>query len=331
MRHRCLASFIVFVLFFSILGFIGFAETRMILTAKFVGNFLNQSQVYNNIGKIGQEIANSTNDENSKTLILIVSRDVDPNWIKEVVNTNLSPLFDYFWGRTSQLNVVIDTTGFKKKLPSDFVAQIEELLRKMPECPVGTPTSMDENAPPCLSASARTNLQALAQLPNSINLADYIKNPDNSLARTKASFTFLRFGFWFELFLSLILIGCLILLGRSWWPSVLRWVGLALVLPSGVAILGDLLWKLSVSSLQSQYLPTLSPTVRPIVAPIIAAFNAQTLFAGLILAGSLFFAGLIMIILSYALPHPPEPKPQVKTPTSPKPATPAPSGLTEAK
>ncbi len=335
MKHRCLAIFIVFVLFFTILGFIIFAETRMILTAKFVGNFLNQSQIYNNIGRIGQEIANATGDDNSKTLVLAVTQNIDPNWIKSVVNTNLSPLFDYFWNRTSKLNVVIDTTPFKNKLPANFASQIEELLRTMPQCPEGPPTNMDENAPPCLSAAARTNLQALAQMPNSINLADYVKNPDNSLGRTKASFTFIRFGFWFELILSIILMGILVLLGRGWWPSIPRWIGLALVLPSGVAILGDLLWKVSVSALQTQYLPTLSTTIRPIVAPIIAAFNAQTLLAGLILAGSLFFAGWIMIILSYALPHPPEPKPVAKPvvapPVPPKATPPSSGGLTEAK
>lgn len=358
MKHRCLASFIVFVLFFSILAFIGFSEVKSMLSAKFVAKFLEKSQVYNNLDDIGRQIANSSADEQSKTLILAITQNLDPLWIKKEINTNLTPLFDYLWGKSKKLNIVIDTTPFKNRLPANFSSQIEELLKSMPACPpeqTTQTTTTEENAPPCLSVSARNNLQALAQLPNQINLSDYVKNPDSFLDRTKLSFRAIKIGYWVSLILSLLLLGCLVLLGLGWWPSILRWTGLSLVLPSGFALLTDLLWKVSQISLENRYLPTLSAEVRPIVIPIINAFSSEAFRTGIILAGVIFLIGVTLIILSYALPHPPSPpsqgsparhaqavagggvaggpapKPQAKTPTSPKPATPAPAGLTEAK
>lgn len=338
MKHRCLASFIVFVLFFSILGFMGFAQVRLILTAKFVSNFLEQSQIYNHLGQIGQQAADSTKDTQSKASILTITSGLDPVWVEREVNKNLKPLFDYLWGKTPQLNIVIDTRPFKTSLPANFGTSLDEMLKSLPDCPAtqASTTPANETSPPCLDANTRANLQTLSQMPNTINVSDYLKNPDQVFGRTKLSFTIIKIGFWGGLILSLILIGVLVLLGRGWWPSIPRWTGLGLVLPSGAALLSNLVWRLAQPSLEKQFLATISPQTLPIVQPIISAFSSQAFTSGVILAGSIFALGLILIILSYALPHPPEPKPAAAAPAAPTPPQPnnpssSPGGLTEAK
>ena len=317
MKHRCLASFIVFVLFFSILAVMGFGQVRLILRAKFVGNFLEKSNIYNNLGNIGQQLSESSKDPQSKETILTITNSIDPAWLKKEINNNLTPFFDYLWGKNSNLNIVIDITPFKAKLPSNFQATLSEMVKSLPPaCQPGQVSSSatGENAPSCIDAQTRANLQILSQMPNTINLGDYFKNPDQVFARTKLTFTIIKIGFWAGLILSLILIGVLVLLGRGWWPSIPRWIGLALVLPSGAALLSNLSWQAIQPSLQSQILAGLNPQAKPIIEPIITAFGGQTFTSGLILAGSIFAFGLILIILSYALPHPPEPKPAASIP-----------------
>ncbi len=327
MRHKCLAAFIVFVLFFSILGVMGFGQVRLILTPKFVSNFLEKANIYNNLGNIGQQLAQSTKDVQSKETILDITNSIDPTWLKKEVNSNLPPFFNYLWGKTTNLNIVIDITPFKAKLPANFQTTVSEMLKSVPPCPTGvsTPTPTNENAPSCMDAATRANLEKLAQMPDKINLNDYVKNPDLVFDRTKLFFTVIKLGFWGGLIFSLILIGILILLGRGWWPSIPRWIGLALVLPSGAALLSDLGWKALSPSLQSQIFAGLNPQAKPIVEPIISAFMSQTFTSGIILAGSIFALGWVLIILSYALPHPPEPKPPAKAPIPPQPNPPSPA------
>src|SRR3990167_7192082 len=104
MRHRCLASFIVFILFFTVLGFIGFWQTKLILNAKFTAQFLEKTKIYTNLNKIGTELANSAEDKESKQIISSINQAIDPVWLKKQINTNLPPFFDYLWGKTHKLN-----------------------------------------------------------------------------------------------------------------------------------------------------------------------------------------------------------------------------------
>ncbi len=329
MRHKCLASFIIFLLFFSVLSFIGFFQLRLVLTAKFTSNFLAKTNIYNSLAKIGEEMANSAEDSESKRTILSISQAIDPVWLKKQVDTNLPPFFDYMWGKTKKLNLVIDTSVVKAKIPADVQKGLTDMLKSVPECKPGQSPSQatDPNTPQCVDSATYRNLQTLSQLPDTINLGDYIKNPDQTFGRTKFTFALIKIGYWAGLILSLIWMGILALLGRKWWPSIPRWIGLGLVIPSGWALLNDLLARLILPPIQAQISGGLSPQASPIVKPIIYAIDGQTFIIGIILAGSIFLVGWILIIFSYILPHPPEPKPETKT----VPAAPSSGGLTEAK
>ncbi len=189
----------------------------------------------------------------------------------------------------------------------------------MPTCQEGQPTTQD-GFPSCLpqgttpeqvsSQISAAEIQSLVnEIPDTYKLSEGIKNPEKTFSGAKLGFTIMNIGSIILIVLTIILLGLLVILDLTYWPAMLRWAGLALVLPAGLNLLLDGIFFLTQTSIQNSVLKGVNPQFTPIVMPIIETLNRNLMKPGFLISGIIFAVGLILIILSYALPHPPEVKP----------------------
>lgn len=332
MRHKCLAAFIVFLLFFSLSFLIGFAQVKLILNSRAVLKILDEAHLYDNLAQIGQEIAKSTaqsEDKNTLSQIMIraASQSFDPVWLRGQAQKNLPLIFDYVEGKTAAVAISIPLADFKKALLPNLEAATKDEIKNLPPCPSGEMPPQDK-FPECLpqgTTAEQVNAligpsdftESINEIPESwtINTA--------SLAGLRALFLTIKIGFWVSLIFSIVLIGILILLGNAYWPAILRWTGLGLVLPAGIIFLLDLSWGALQRWLANQAQTQMAGQTFQIFNPIFATIDKNLNTPGLIISGIIFGVGAILVILSYALPHPPEPKPVASAPVAPTPPQPA--------
>lgn len=328
MKHKCLAVFIVFLLFFTISGIIGFYQVKKMINPQFVIINLNQSGIYNNLDILGDILAKSGKEQNpqSKMYFRALSKNIDPTWVQSHVEVNLPLFTNYLCKKTPTLDVVFDLTKYKENLPASFQEAILETSKELPTCEAGQPQTQD-NFPTCLphgttpeqisSQITAADIQSLVnEIPDTYKLSDSIKNPEQTFRGAKLAFTILNIGFIALIVLSIILLGILALMGLSYWPAIPRWLGLALVLPAGLNLILDGVFSLVQTSVQSSALKGINPQYLPIVTPILETLNRNLMKPGFIISGLVFGVGLILIILSYAVPHPPENKSEIRNPKS---------------
>ena len=218
-------------------------------------------------------------------------------------------------------------TTYKQTLPETTKIVLTEEIQNLPVCQTGE--SIENNQiPTCIPQGTNAD-QIVAQItpedyqhlvnevPDTIQFTDLVKNPDQTFARAKISFQILRWGLILTIILSIIFLGILALMGLGYWPSILRWFGVALVIPAGANLLAVGLWQLLHLTIQNQILSGFNPQALPYVTPIIETLNNNFLKPATVFSSVIFILGLIMIILSYALSHPPEPRPPAKVPAAP--------------
>ena len=325
MKHKCLAAFIVFLLFLTISGIIGFYQVQKLTNPDFVIETLNESGIYNNLEGLGDVLAQSDKEQSpqSKIYFRALAKNVDPNWVQSQIEINLPLFTDYLSRKTPTFDVTFDLRKYKENLPASFREAITETSKELPTCKEGQPQTQD-NFPTCLPAGTTpeqivsqisdSDIQSMVnEIPNTYNLSDAVKNPEKTFYGPKLAFTIMNIGLIVLIVLTIIFLGLLAILGLSYWPAILRWIGLALVLPAGLNLLMDGIWQLIQASVQGEFLKGINPQVLPIVTPLIETLNQNLMKPGFLISGIIFGVGLILIILSYALPHPPEPKPIPKT------------------
>lgn len=353
MRHKCLAVFLVFLLYFTVTGIIVFWELRMITATDFLTKTFKEANVYQNIAKMANTLA-AESDFQTKVLMQYYAENMPPDYLQNEIEKNFQPFLTYLNGESAQPNVVFDLRPFKSRIESNtnqLNAIISDTVEQLPVCTAEqeqellsqTQNEQTNEGPPeersalsCrpanMSAEAmaaelkkKMNIESLTSpLPDSYNLATDLKNPDQTFRAAKLAFKIIRWGFWVNLILTFILMGFLVLLGRSWWPSIPRWIGWSLVLPSGSILLMNLSWNFLQTTIQNKLAGGFDPQIYQNFNPLFETINKNTLAASFLISGIIFGLGLILIILSYALPHPPEPKPAPK-PSQPQSQQPQPT------
>ncbi|MFA6493347.1 MAG: hypothetical protein WCV58_04370 [Patescibacteria group bacterium] len=340
MRHKCLAIFIFTILGLTITTFISLLEFKAFFQPKTLIKVLDQSNVYENLPKLVENLYGQNKSENlqTKVLVLGIIKSIDPKVVQTQVEKNIPPFFSYLNNQTNTLDVTFDLKGFKTTLEKKLPNILSQEMIKLPTCASGIEMSVSENngLPSCLpQGTTPTQIQQgtqgssytdeiMANIPDTYNLRD-LKNVDQKLANLKLIFKIINITYWVSIILSLIMIGLLVLLGRSWWPSILRWVGWGLLLPAGSILILNVFSKALPQIFTGQIANGLDPEIVKFINPMIEAINANSMQLSFIYGGILAGIGLVLIILSYALPHPPEPKPPVKqSPSSPTPTTPNP-------
>lgn len=345
MRHKCLAMFLVFLLYFSITGVMIFWELKVITTSTFLTKVFKEANVYQNIAKLTNTLF-SENNLQSKVIIQYYAENIPANYLQSELEKNLKPFLAYLNGETRELNVVFDLKPLKAgleentgKLNDLSFAEVEKLpvCTKEEEQMLISQTNQNEGSaesqpmeiscrPEQISTGAMSTEIANEAgseimknpLPDSYNLGTSLKNPEKTFKNAKIGFKIIRWGFWFNLILTLILFGLLALLGKSWWPSIPRWIGWSMIIPAGPLLLLNLFWSFFEKIIQNKFASGFDPQIYNSFNPLFEIINQKTITASLWVSGIITGIGLILVILSYALPHPPEPKPVLKP--TPKPA-----------
>ncbi len=336
MRHKCLAAFIVFVLFFTIVLTIGFYEARLMANAKFINKALDDSGIYNNVNEFAELIVSDEQglDFQLNILLKYFALNIDSSYLKSEVEKNSVSLFKYLNNETTQPNVVFDLRPLKTNMLSNFSSKfpaiVSEEVDRLELCLTDTLFSDDMIIlPDCLPQGVTKEQykniivetydinEMLSDFPDIYNMEESVQNPKETFGAIKMSFVILKIGFWTSLIVSLILLGVLALLGRSYWPSIPRWIGLSLVVPSGVVLLLELIGFAMQSFFQGQYTSGVDQKIITLLEPILQSINQNIIATSIILPVIIFGLGWILIILSYAIPHPPEPKSESKQPQAP--------------
>lgn len=330
MRHKCLASLIVFILFFTISAVIGFWQTKKIASPDFVIKTLNESGIYNNLDTLGDLLAQSEKEQSTQAKVYFraLTGNINPTWVQGQVESNLPLFINYLLSNQPALNVVFDLREYKKTLPESFKEALEETVKELPICSQGQVSEQNQDFPSCIPQGTTPeqmaaqltpeDIQSLVnEIPDTYRLSEVIKNPEQTFGRAKLAFSLMNIGFIVLITISIILLGLLAILGRAYWPSIPRWIGLALALPAGLNLLLDGIWLFLQGSVQSEILKGFNPQFLPVIAPLVETLNRNLIRPGFLISGIIFGAGFILIILSYAIPHPPEPKPVPKPTQSP--------------
>ncbi|MCL5407279.1 MAG: hypothetical protein M1429_02175 [Patescibacteria group bacterium] len=338
MRHKCLAVFLVSILYFSISGLIMFAEVKDLAKASTLVKVLAQSGIYNKLPQYAQTLTSTQDNPQSKALTQGIAQAIDPKFIQSEIEKNAGPFLAYLNGQQNVPNIGFDLRPFKAKLRTILPDIMLDEIKNLPPCSSSIETQTNEAMPTCLPQGASSDqLQAqlskanstqdlINQIPDTYGLQQ-IKNPDQVFGRAKLAFKIINYGYWISLIVSVLMIIFLILLGLSWWPSILRWVGWGLFLPAASMLLFTFISLALPKILLGKYGSNLDPQIIQLTNPVIEALNQTTKTISLLYSGIITGIGFVLLILSYVLPHPPEPKPPVKQvqPQSPPASTPAPT------
>lgn len=348
MKHKCLGSFIVFILFLTIYGFISFGVLRAITTAQFLNQALASANLYNNLDDLTNSLSESIENQNFqlKILIKLFGQLIEPADLQTQVEKNSLSFIDYLKSEKQTLDVSFDLKNLKSAitLRSGIVLPpiITEELKNLPICEANQPVSKEINCLPADTTQADFAQKLmenynpddiLKTLPDQLILTDYIKNPAQTLYGPRLFYTILKIGFYVDLILSLIFIFFLILLGKDNPSSLCRWIGAALMIPGGLSLIETFLSKPLANLATQQIYTSLKPESIQFVSPLVDALTSRSVNITLIYAGAVFFLGLILIIISFIVRNVRNvpPKTTASSPPPAQPPTPATGGLTEAK
>ncbi|MEK7143127.1 MAG: hypothetical protein AAB785_02865 [Patescibacteria group bacterium] len=339
MRHKCLAALIVFVLFFSVSGFISFWEIRYLTKpeSNFLPKILDQSGFYGNLDELTASIfQNQSTQNNPQTEILtkLIASSLEPVYLKQQVEKNYQPFLSYLNRKTIKPEVVFDLRPFKNILRQNAPEKIEnytdEIIDKLPVCEEDiVPTDQKEQEmPACIPRNTTPDTykqqivknlspnELLKDVPDQYNLATDLKDPEKTFFKTKIVFLIFKIGFWGNLILTLILIGCLYLLSRPWWRSFLGWTGWTLIFPSGSIMLLNFFAGFMQKITADQLNLVQNKELILLLQPLLDKTTENTLALSYRLSGVILGLGIILVIISFFLPKPPP----VPKPTPPVPA-----------
>ena len=260
MKHTCAAVFIVFLLFFSVSLFLYTGQLKKITSAGFLMKTFEQSGLYTNLPGI---ISESLKDSPNNAAVQALSNAVDPTYFRTQIQTNLPPFIKYLNGKSKTLNVNLDLKPFKAAI-----------LKQAPA-------------------------EAVTSIPDNYTLNQESANANNVFRQAKRSFHVLNLAFLISGILSLLLIGVLVLMGKSFWPSILRWTGFALLLPAALQLIIVIIGKASLNPAIKACVAKASPTMANLLKPVIAVFANNIFNVTMLYAGIVFFISLVLIVLSY--------------------------------
>ena len=266
MKHKCLAFFIVFLLFFTISSVISFYQLRQITTVKFIKLTLNQSGLYSNIGKIiDNTISTQSTNTEEEAYLKSILLNIDPIWAQSEIEKNVPLLIEYLNSQSDALNVNIDLTPLKSQVSDPSFSTL---------------------------------------IPDQYKLTDSIKNPDVTFYKAKLIFKVFQYGFIVSLILSVLLILFLLLLGLPNWQAIFRTIGWAIVIPALVNLIFGFGWLILKEPLKNQVIGGFKPELVPYLNPVIHTLNNNIFTPSILLSFIILIIGFITVIISYFLKAP---------------------------
>lgn len=299
MKNKCLGVFLIFLVFpFIILSILELSIVRNLTTAKFYKQAFFSTNAYSKTEKLIQ----SSSNQSETNILTTLAGNMNENWLKQNTEVNLDEYFKFLNGKSTLPNLAIDLTNLKKDLkPSaDLPA---ETIKLIPD-KLSFDTYKEFLTKLESEVKAQGIQQDLGDIQNQIKSAENISTQyKNNLEAARRSFMYGKIIYYAILIFTLLLLLAIALGAKSSWASVFRWIGNALIYPSGVlaifmyiassgsAACVKVFDKLNTSS-------DIKILLKDMCFYLIKQFTENTLKFSLIVFG----IGAILIIISYIIP-----------------------------
>lgn len=230
MKNKCLGVFLIFLVFpFIILSILELSIVRNLTSANFYKQAFLSTKTYSRTAALIQSASNPS----EVNILTSLSGSMDENWLKQNTEVNLEEYFRFLNGKTEMPNLAIDLSNLKKNLKptADLPAETIKLIPDKLSFDTYKSFLTD------LESEVKTQGagQDLADIQNQIKSAEnistqYKKNLDNA----RRAFIYSKIIYYAILLFTLLLLLAIGLAAKSSWAGVLRWIGNALVYPSGI-------------------------------------------------------------------------------------------------
>lgn len=255
----------------------------------------------------------------------VLEETVKPQWLQGQVETAISNFFDFANGKNNDLNIVLALSEIKKSaaenLSGTFRAKMETLptctaeeLKKLQSqnkeggfsfnCKPSGASSQDLEEMVMSSVTGKDGL--LSQLPDQFNIGEAILKKPGANESILRFFTI--FGMVFRaLSIALgILILLLALINRKYWPGMLKWLSIPLMIPAAIVLVLAVIAQIVATALIGGYLTVLPGALKSLATTKAITLIAQffwifEFYSGIILVGLIIIL-ILAIILSKIYP-----------------------------
>jgi len=305
MHNKCLGVFLVFLTFpFIILTILNFSFFRNFTSSNFYKIVLSQSNAYQETSNLVQKTYNPS----ETNILTMLSQSINSGWLKTNTEQNLDGLFSFLNGQTPQANLSIDLTSLKNNLKPTTDAP-EEVIAIIPnQLTIDSYKTFLTNLEQVIkkqsagdAISSQLAGQDIANVQNQLQNANNISGQyQNNLNNIKRGFMLSKIFGYVILGLTLLMLLFIALAARRDVAGIFRWIGNALVYPG--AVMSAFFYILSkgkptcikvISSLNT------SLEVKNTLEGVAGSAIQKISHDGMIIAFSVFGAGILLIIISY--------------------------------
>lgn len=278
MKNKCLGCFLLFLAFPFIMLSIVNLSTEQLSHSKFYKDLFRKTETYNNAINLIQ----STNTSGNPMVAAI--GEAGAPWLQKNIETNLEAAFSYLEGKTKTLNFNLDIIPLKKTLPQGV--DLPDII---------TPQTMTDFGNQMNELTKQTAVEG-GQAP------DFNQQFNKNLERSHKAYNASRIGRFVIYFLTLLLLFFIGLVAKSDWPAIMRWEGVALMIPGLCSEILVLITMFLLKMVNLAKMFNMTPEVDKLVNPLFVGATSiilsQIQLISLIVAGT----GLLVIITSYFLP-----------------------------
>lgn len=288
-----------------------------LLNSDFLKNTFIKADLYNSILDDGASSLLKTVEKNAQfglgplnaeDISLILKSSISAGWLQNQTETAIDNYSSFAYGKTDKLEIILPLIDFKKSLSQNIEQNLINKLENLPNCtneqlkqlqseeglksinckPAGTNTKEISES---LTKDITGKGGLISQLPDNYNLTEKISaNP----AKTEALQRFYKiFNLIFKALLlaSSIILAIIALINIKYFPGMLKWLCIPIMIPSLIILILGLTGKLLSVLLMTSYL-----TILPAEMKVAASALVNSVF------GSIFnvfqFYGLIFLIAS---------------------------------
>jgi hypothetical protein len=271
--------------------------------ADFYKNILNQSKTYSNWSDVLENTA-----PEDKNILLETLKNTDEAWLRTNTEKNLNMVFAYLEGKAETLDFSIPTANLKTNLIKDGYIS-EEAQKAIPDN-ISVQNYADFLKDLKIISLQQANAfgttvpaEFFNQFDQSVVAAEMFKDNFNKQAATaKRAYQIAIFAGYAIFALTIFFLLCIAIAARHYPPSIFRWVGEALLIPSTILTIAALLiQKLINDYFQASYIKlpetlqvAFTPLVNTSLATVFGNIAKISLYATLL--------GLFLILMSYLWP-----------------------------
>jgi len=264
--------------------------------------------LYSSVEKNMPEIIEQTlgEEQKSEELIQAVQNTVKADWLKNKIEQNLDNVFDWFYGKTDSLNIVISISDLRE----NFFVEMEETYNTLPIC-----TSKNIPEERSLQLTCRPPGKSFVEFKQEMEsssggefLQDFTFNekPQQNIPKFLATpGKSANLIFYILLGLSILILALLGIMAKDSLRSLFRWLGIPLAIPSFFLLILSLTGGISIKYIPSTmfFVPAdSSMDFRPaskVFDPLIKTIASDLTNKKLIESGVIFGIALVLIIISF--------------------------------